>query len=1759
MGKNISKKIITIAVMIIFLLSIFNISIFSVSAPPVPSPSSPGSSSSPGNKISDLTPTLSWSSSTGATYYEVGVSVLSGGSYQLIYGEYVNGTSHTLPSGTIQEGKEYRWNVQAHNTAGGSGWSSRLYFYTDPGVVIPTVPSPSSPGSNSSPGNKISDLTPTLSWSSSTGATSYEVGVSVLSGGSYQLIYGEYVNGTSYTLPSGTIQEGKQYRWNVQAHNTAGGSGWSSRLYFYTEVPEEVKVIPTVPSPSSPGSSSSPGSKISDLTPTLSWSSSTGATSYEVGVSVLSGGSYQLIYGEYVNGTSYTLPSGTIQEGKQYRWNVQAHNTAGGSGWSSRLYFYTDPGVVIPTVPSPSSPGSNSSPGNKISDLTPTLSWSSSTGATSYEVGVSVLSGGSYQLIYGEYVNGTSHTLPSGTIQEGKEYRWNVQAHNTAGGSGWSSRLYFYTDPGVIIPTVPSPSSPGSNSSPGNKISDLTPTLSWSSSTGATSYEVGVSVLSGGSYQLIYGEYVNGTSYTLPSGTIQEGKQYRWNVQAHNTAGGSGWSSRLYFYTEVPEEVKVIPTVPSPSSPGSSSSPGSKISDLTPTLSWSSSTGATSYEVGVSVLSGGSYQLIYGEYVNGTSYTLPSGTIQEGKQYRWNVQAHNTAGGSGWSSRLYFYTDPGVVIPTVPSPSSPGSNSSPGNKISDLTPTLSWSSSTGATSYEVGVSVLSGGSYQLIYGEYVNGTSHTLPSGTIQEGKEYRWNVQAHNTAGGSGWSSRLYFYTDPGVIIPTVPSPSSPGSNSSPGNKISDLTPTLSWSSSTGATSYEVGVSVLSGGSYQLIYGEYVNGTSYTLPSGTIQEGKQYRWNVQAHNTAGGSGWSGKLYFYTDPGVIIPTVPSPSSPGSNSSPGNKISDLTPTLSWSSSTGATSYEVGVSVLSGGSYQLIYGEYVNGTSHTLPSGTIQEGKQYRWNVQAHNTAGGSGWSGKLYFYTDPGVVIPTVPSPSSPGSNSSPGNKISDLTPTLSWSSSTGATSYEVGVSVLSGGSYQLIYGEYVNGTSYTLPSGTIQEGKEYRWNVQAHNTAGGSGWSGKLYFYTDPGVIIPTVPSPSSPGSNSSPGNKISDLTPTLSWSSSTGATSYEVGVSVLSGGSYQLIYGEYVNGTSHTLPSGTIQEGKEYRWNVQAHNTAGGSGWSSRLYFYTDPGVVIPTVITEQIDTTDITKTIKVISAEINSFEPNEISKINLNEVVQLCATVKNTGDIGYKYLFGVTIWDSIGNQVKNMSTLLENELMPGEERTIKWAYKADIIGEFYVQFGIWKDSKTLLAKAPSTPQKFILVEDNNQEVSKEDLSSKNGMDAEDIEILGKQINSQLNITKEYPKYLINLDTSSEKVSSVGLEIMDKITKNDVVNKYVEFYCDGVDYDCLRLIAAVKANQFYKNNDYISAEKYIKQSLSYKKVSENCFKGAYEIFMGGLETAEILAKGIADGCEASVKFGISILNPSAAKFVDYGYLLVNGVIDAKLYGIKDASKNILQNITVDIILNKLNFVELGNRTIIEYTNNRVGKLTFGMIKKLFKDKQVQFTLSKMIKEGVSEIESKVVDKMIEETIKSLQNDVIITEYQVHSPVELRVYDLDGNVTGLINGVVYNEIPMSIYMDETVSIFFQNEIYMCEIVGLSDGVYGFEVNSTQDNEDNGFILKDISITEGEKHIYDLVEEEIVQDSQEIVVKVDKDGDGIIEEMKYVKKEKEKLTKDEIMLGIIGVLIGIILVCLILFFILLRKKRTGRYQ
>jgi subtilisin family serine protease len=211
-----------------------------------------------------------------------------------------------------------------------SGTVNKFLYSLIGGGSTPTVPAAPTLSSPTNGATNVS-VPPTLSWSASSGATSYAVQVATSSSFT-TIVYS--ASGLTTTSTSATgLSASTIYYWRVNATNSAGTSDWSS-VYSFTTASSSGSA-PAAPTLSSPSN----GATNVSTSPTLSWSASTGATSYRLQVSTSS--TFSTLTKDVSGITSTSQQVTGLSRSTRYYWRVNATNAYGTSDWSSVRYFTT--------------------------------------------------------------------------------------------------------------------------------------------------------------------------------------------------------------------------------------------------------------------------------------------------------------------------------------------------------------------------------------------------------------------------------------------------------------------------------------------------------------------------------------------------------------------------------------------------------------------------------------------------------------------------------------------------------------------------------------------------------------------------------------------------------------------------------------------------------------------------------------------------------------------------------------------------------------------------------------------------------------------------------------------------------------------------------------------------------------------------------------------------------------------------------------------------------------------------------------------------------------------------------------------------------------------------------------------------------------------------------------------------------------------------------------------------------------------------
>ena len=318
-----------------------------------------------------------------------------------------------------------------------------------------------------------------LTWSASSGATGYYVKRSTTSGSESQIAAPP---ATAYT--DNAVSNGTKYFYVVSAYNSYGQSANSA----------EVNAMPVaLPPPSAPtGVAATAGDTLVSLT----WTASTGATSYNVKRSTTNGSGYQTIGSPTTtNFTNIGLSNGTT-----YYFVITAVNSSGESAASSQVSATPAAPAQPPAAPA----GLTAAGGNAQVNLT----WNASTGATSYHVKRSTTNGSGFAQIAAPNVT----SFADSGLSNGTAYYYVVTALNTAGESGNSNQA---------------------SATPGNTVADVTITIDPTKTKPISPF--------------IYGtNFYSGNTVPQPRVTFDRDGGNRWTAYNWETNASNAGSDFLY-------------------------------------------------------------------------------------------------------------------------------------------------------------------------------------------------------------------------------------------------------------------------------------------------------------------------------------------------------------------------------------------------------------------------------------------------------------------------------------------------------------------------------------------------------------------------------------------------------------------------------------------------------------------------------------------------------------------------------------------------------------------------------------------------------------------------------------------------------------------------------------------------------------------------------------------------------------------------------------------------------------------------------------------------------------------------------------------------------------------------------------------------------------------------------------------------------------------------------------------------------------
>ena len=787
------------------------------------------------------------------------------------------------------------------------------------------------------------------------------------------------------------------YYYRVRADKSSvTGQGGNSNTTSTTTAP----AAPTLSSPTNNATGSS-------LSPTLSWSAVSGADKYRLEVNQASDFSGTVIYDQ----DTVSLNSkqiGSLSDSTKYYWRVSAKNSSGNWGDVSSIFNFT---TEQSSLTSPSN-------GAFSVSLTPTLSWPATTGANKYRLEVNTTSDFTGTVKLDTTTASTSKTMDGVSLIYNTTYYWRVTASSNSLSKTNSSSTYSFTTK-LAATTLTSPSDNVTGVS-------LSPTLNWSSVTGANKYRLEVNTASDFSGTVIY----NQDTVSLASkqiGGLSDNTTYYWRVTAKNSGGNSGDVSSIFNFTTTQQ------------SAGTSPVNGSTNNSINPEFIWPvGPTGTNKYRLEVNTNNTFTGTTILDTTTTATSKILGGTSLEYNTLYYWRVTASSNALSKTNTSAVYSFTTQLAASTLI----------SPANNATDvsLSPILIWSATGGTTGYRLEVNTASNFSGTVIYDQdTISQTSEQI--GGLIDNTKYYWRVTALTNGGNTSDESSVFNFTT-GQASLTSPSDDA--------LSIS-LTPTFSWPAATGASSYHLEVNTSSDFTGTVKLDTTTSATSKVLNGLSLSNNTTYYWRVTATSSGLWKTNTSSVYSFTTK-LATTALSSPTNNATGVS-------LSPTLSWSSVTGADKYRLEVNTASGFDGEVIYDQDTVGLNTKQIAG-LTDSTKYYWRVTALTSSGNySDYSTVRYFTTVSSVTQSTLIVPES-GSTDVPTD------PTLSWPVTDGANSFRLEVNTDVNFGSGTIFLDTTGVTSDSLSLAGLEPNTTYYWRVTASSNSLEKTNSSQVFSFT---------------------------------------------------------------------------------------------------------------------------------------------------------------------------------------------------------------------------------------------------------------------------------------------------------------------------------------------------------------------------------------------------------------------------------------------------------------------------------------------------------------------------------------------------------------------------------------------------------------------------------------------------------------------------------------------------------------
>ncbi|WP_309640777.1 fibronectin type III domain-containing protein [Flavobacterium sp.] len=592
-----------------------------------------------------------------------------------------------------------------------------------------------------------------------------------------------------------------------------------------------------------------------------------------------------------------------------YEFQVKANCLIAGGYSASATFTTVTPTCAVPTALVASN----------VANTTATLSWAAVAGATSYNIQYRKTGTTTWTT-----TTATTATKSLTGLTAGSAYDFQVQAVCLIT-SAYSAIANFTT----IAYSCGTPTALTASA-----ITTTTATISWSTVSGATSYNIQGRVLGTTTWTLLTSNTASLAVTGLTAGTT-----YEFQVQAV-CAITSAYSSLASFTT-------ISLSCGAPTSLNTSA-----IATTSATLSWMTVSGVASYNIRYRKTGTTTWTT-----TTATTATKSITGLLEATAYEFQVQSV-CAITSAYSALASFTTLSSCGIPSALSTSA----------ITTSSATLSWASVAGATSYNIQYRPTGTATWTT-----ATSTTNSKSITNLLATTSYEFQVQALCSSANAYSASANFTTSTPSCDVPSALVASN----------ITTSTAVLSWQTVVGATSYNIQYRPTGTATWTSL-----NATTNTINLSNLLMATNYEFQVQALCIVT-SAYSASANFTTStPTCDVPTALIASN----------ITTASATLSWMAVSGATGYNMQYKPTGTATWTSL-----NATTNTINLSNLLMATNYEFQVQALCMVT-SAYSASVNFTT----AAPPCSVPSSLTASN-----ITTTSATLSWLAVDGATGYTI--------------------------------------------------------------------------------------------------------------------------------------------------------------------------------------------------------------------------------------------------------------------------------------------------------------------------------------------------------------------------------------------------------------------------------------------------------------------------------------------------------------------------------------------------------------------------------------------------------------------------------------------------------------------------------------------------------------------------------------------------------------------------